>query len=129
MVDYEKQDFEDANRLVRERQFFKPRPKKTAEIIARLMARKGYGQQIAASELDDVWKNIATQNITIESWKNQTQVGNVRRGVLEVTVTTSALRQRLEFEKSELLQQLKQQLPHKNIKEIRFRIGNLDNNG
>lgn len=119
---WEERDFEDADHLVRKRQVFDRRPKSAKNLVTRLMARKGYNQQQSTNELSEAWDLVAA-----DQWRNQTQVGNIRRGILEVIVTTSALNQRLEFEKKRLLAELKKQLPQTNLKDIRFRIGNLIN--
>jgi hypothetical protein len=67
----------------------------------------------------------AWQQVTHKKYAGQTIVGNISRGVLEITVSNSMLNQRLEFEKKQLLADLKQQLPHTNLKNIRFRTGNV----
>ena len=118
---YEEQDFEHAQELVRKRQRYQRRPKKMADVIGRLMARKGYGQQQVSDQLSDAWQAVAS-----ESWRDQTRVGLVRRGVLEVFVASSTLNQRLEFEKQNLLTGLQQRLPQVKINDIRFRIGNVN---
>jgi hypothetical protein len=120
----DEQDFEDANRLVKRRQFFPRRPKKAADLIAQLLVRKGYGQVTAAGELAQTWHEV-----TSNRWRNQTQPGNIRRGVLEVVVANSALLQQLEFEKKNFLLSIQQHLPQNQIKEIRFRIGTITPNG
>lgn len=117
---YDEQDFDQATRLVKDRQFYQRRPKKVADLIAQLMARKGWGQATAADELQSVWHSIAAT-----SWSQQTQLGNVRKGVLEVIVANSALLQQLEFTKQNLVASLQQRLPQNKIKDIRFRIGNV----
>jgi hypothetical protein len=113
-------DFNQAEKLVRQRQRFRRRPKKSANLVAQLMARKGYGQQQAIRELDDVWSAIAA-----DTWRMQTRVGVIRGGILEVVFGNSVLNKRLEFDKKRLLAELQRQLPKNNIRDIRFRIGNL----
>lgn len=117
---YAEQDFSAADKFISERQTYQRRPKKAVDILTRLMARKGYGQQMAANELQELWNQLIPAD-----WQAQTGIGNLKQGVLEIIVTSPGLRQRLEFEKKQLLIQLQQQLPQNNIKEIRFRIGNL----
>ncbi len=116
----EELDFSQAEKLVRQRQRFHRRPKRSANLIAQLMARKGYGQQKTIRELDEVWSAIAA-----ESWRAQTRPGVIRGGVLEIVVENSVLNQRLEFEKKKILAELQRQLPKNKIRDIRFRIGNL----
>jgi hypothetical protein len=118
---YDEEDFENASRLVKNRQYFQRRPQRAADLIAKLMARKGYGQASAATELQNVW-----QSVTAEPWCRQTRPGNIRRGVLEVIVANSVLLQQLEFEKKNLLGLLQQKLPQNQINDIRFRIGNIN---
>lgn len=112
-------DFQQAQKLVRQRQYFRRGPKKSANLIAQLMARKGYAQQQLIRQLDEVWWAIAA-----ESWREQTRAGAIRGGVLEIVVGSSVLNQRLEFEKKRLLAELQSLLPKNNIRDIRFRIGN-----
>lgn len=118
-MNYDEQDFNNAEKLVRGRQFFSRRPKQMGNVVAQLMARKGYGQEKSNAELSTAW-----QNIVGERFKNQTSVGTIRRGVLEVIVGNSLLNQRLEFEKKRLLTELNNRLPQIKLKNIRFRIGN-----
>lgn len=121
MIDpYEELDFNQAARLVRNRQRFTRRPKKSADIVSQLMARKGYGQLAANNELQQVW-----QRMVADQWRGQTRAGLIRNGVLEVMVANSVLNQRLEFEKKSLLAKLQQKLPQAKIRDIRFRIGNV----
>jgi hypothetical protein len=53
-------------------------------------------------------------------------MGNVRRGVVEVTVSNSAALQELTFRKAELIARISAALPEQNICDIRFRVGMLD---
>jgi len=117
---YDDQDFDDAEKLVKGRQFYVRKPQKSANLIAQLMARKGYGQQKSANEIDETWNAIAA-----DAWREQTRVGTIRRGVLEIVVSTSVLNQRLEFDKKRLLTELNQRLPQIKLNDIRFRIGNI----
>jgi hypothetical protein len=117
---YEELDFRQAADLVKQRQRFTRRPRKSAEIVAQLMARKGYAQQSTTNELQETWKKVAPTACC-----DQTQAGQIRRGVLEVLVANSVLHHRLEFEKTTLLSELQKQLPNAKIRDIRFRIGNV----
>jgi hypothetical protein len=117
---YDEQDFDNAEKLVKGRQFFVRKPQKSANLIAQLMARKGYGQQKSANEIDETWNAIAA-----DAWREQTRIGTIRRGVLEIVVSTSVLNQRLEFDKKRLLTELNQRLPQIKLNDIRFRIGNI----
>jgi predicted nucleic acid-binding Zn ribbon protein len=117
--DWDEVDFDNAHQMVNQRRRYSRKPKKTANLLSQLMARKGYGQQKSTNEIQEVWEKIATP------LKDFTRTGAVRRGVLEIIVTSPAITQQLEFQKKQLLAELNRQLPQNKISEIRFRIGNV----
>lgn len=117
---YDEEDFDQASRLIKSRQRFLRKPKKAADLVAQLMARKGYNQSVARDELKMAWEAVADNR-----WSQQTQPGNIRQGVLEINVANSALLHQLEFTRQSLVAALQQRLPQNNIKDIRFRIGNV----
>ena len=82
------------------------------------MARKGFAQQESKNDLSKVWNTLVG-----ESLNKKTRVGLLKRNVLEVYVSSSAVNQQLTFQKSQLVKQLQKQLPKENIKDIRFKIG------
>ena len=108
---YDEQDFDQANDLVKSRQRFFRRPKRPADILGRLMARKGYAQTETANELEVTWNDIVGAK-----WKTETKVGTIRQGVLEVMVSSSVVNQQLGFKKKQLLSELQTRLPKNNIK-------------
>ncbi len=117
---YDELDFAQAQDLVKSRQRHFRRPKSAAQVLGHLMARKGYAQTESANELESVWNNIVEPK-----WKMKTKVGAIRRGVLEITVSNSNVNQHLEFAKRKLLTELQTQLPKYNLKDLRFRVGNV----
>ena len=117
---YEELDFNQANHLVKSRQRFFRKPKRPADILARLMARKGYSQTAKADELQQVWKKIVG-----DKWNSKTKVGLVKSGVLEIYVANSAVNQQLEFKKKKLLDALNKSNQKTKFKNIRFRVGNM----
>ena len=114
-------DFQQADELVNQRQRFQRRAKKASELINYLLARKGYIQTQSQTDLAESWRVAAGHK-----WQTKTRVGNFRRGVLEVVVENSAAHQQLEFIKKKLLTSIRTQLPQNNIRDIRFRIGNIN---
>ena len=82
------------------------------------MSRKGFAQQESTNDLAEVWKALVG-----ESLKDKTRIGLLKRNVLEVYVSSSAVNQQLTFQKAQLVKQLQKQLPKENIKDIRFKIG------
>jgi predicted nucleic acid-binding Zn ribbon protein len=94
-------------------------PRVLGEILSDLYALRGFAQLQASGELERAWNDAVG-----ETAQAATQVGRVRRGVLEVTVADSALLEELvAFRKSHLLAALQKQLPDAAIADIRFRIG------
>ena len=118
---YEEQDFNQASDLTNQRRRFRRRPKRPADILSQLMARKGYSQTKTNDELDEVWNSIVGQK-----WQTKTRVGNISRGVLEVFVSSSAVNQQLGFQKKKLIKELSQQMPKNKIKDIKFSLGSIE---
>ena len=117
---YDEQDFSQANDLVKRRQRFERRPKKAAQVLGQLMARKGYGQTESANQLEETWITVVG-----DQWKTKTKVGVIRGGVLEVLVANSAVNQQLDFKKKKILAELQNRLPKNNLKDLRFKVGNV----
>ena len=94
-------------------------PRALSDILGELFTVRGYGRLRALGALEEAW-NLAVG----EPHCRQTQVGELRRGVLSVTVTHSALLEELAaFRKPQLLQALRAGAPAMGIREIRFRVG------
>jgi predicted nucleic acid-binding Zn ribbon protein len=97
-------------------------PKPLAEILGELFAARGFGRLRALKELEDAW-NAAVG----EPGCRQTKVGEVRRGVLNVTVAHPTLLEELAaFQKPALLAALRRDAPGTVIHDIRFRVGPID---
>lgn len=118
---YDELDFNQATDLTNQRRRFKRRPKRPANILSQLMARKGYGQTKSTNELDEVWNAIVG-----EKWQSKTRVGNINRGTLEVFVSSPAVNQRLGFQKKKLIAELSQRVPQNKIKDIKFSLGSIE---
>ena len=93
-------------------------PRPVGDLLAQVVARKGYAQLRAASELADAWSQAVGEELA-----EQTRVGLIRRGVLDVLVANNLLMQELGFQKEQILIALQQQAPDANVKQIRFRVG------
>src|SRR3954470_12251891 len=100
-------------------------PKPLAEILGELFATRGYGRLRALKELEDAW-NAAIG----EPGCRQTRLGEVRRGVLNVTVAHPTLLEELAaFQKPALLAALRRDAPGTTIHDIRFRVGPIGPSG
>jgi len=98
-----------------------PGPKPIAEVLSRLMSRRGYAQIQAPEE----WKSIWCQTVGAKL-AAQSRVARVRGGLLEVLVRNSATLQELTFQKKAVLAYLQKTLPDNVIRDVRFRVGELD---
>ena len=93
-----------------------------SDILGELFATRGYGRLRGLKELEDAW-NAAVG----EPQCHQTRVGEVRRGVLNVTVAHSTLLEELAaYQKPQLLAALRQNAPGTTVHDIRFRVGPID---
>jgi predicted nucleic acid-binding Zn ribbon protein len=94
-------------------------PRALADILGELFAARGYGRSLARQELEDAWSAAVGEPLC-----RQTHLGEVRRGVLNVSVSHPALLEELAaFRKAELLTALRQGAPGTTIHDIRFRVG------
>jgi hypothetical protein len=97
-------------------------PKPLSDILGELFATRGFGRLRALKELEDAWNTAVG-----EPWCRQTRLGEVRRGVLNVTVAHPTLLEELvAFQKPTLLAALRQNAPGTLIHDIRFRVGPID---
>ena len=92
-------------------------PLAIGRVMARLMARTGYGREQGTSAVASVWQTVAP-----DALKKASQPGLVRRGVLEVFVSHSAHVQELGFHKRAIVKQLQELLPDAGITDIRCRL-------
>ena len=63
------------------RQRFGRAPKRMADILSRLIARKGYGRLQSTAIFEDAWRTAVGQLLA-----GQSRPGSVRRGTLEVLI-------------------------------------------
>src|SRR3954451_19090562 len=97
-------------------------PKPLSDILGELFATRGYGRLRGLKELEDAW-NAAVG----EPGCRQTRVGEVRRGVLNVTVAHPTLLEELSaFQKPTLRAVLRRHAPGTLIHDIRFRVCPID---
>ena len=90
-------------------------------MIADVMVRRGYTRSMTTSAYVEAW-----QSATDDVLSTASRPGNLRRGVLEVTVRNSAVLQELTFQKKKILKVLNKQITDQTIVDLRFRVGNID---
>jgi predicted nucleic acid-binding Zn ribbon protein len=94
-------------------------PRALSTILAELFTRKGYSRIRIAREVESIWNEAVGEP---GCW--QTQVGEVRHGVLDVTVAHPTLLEELKaFQKPALLSALRKHTSLMAIRDIRFRVG------
>jgi Dna[CI] antecedent, DciA len=90
-----------------------------SDILCELIAKRGYGRLLAREMLENAWNTAIGR-----TYYRQTQVGEIRRGVLNVTVAHSSLLEELAaFRKAMLLAALQSSDLGKEIRDIQFQVG------
>jgi predicted nucleic acid-binding Zn ribbon protein len=110
-----------AKRDREERRFYGRRPKKIADIVAQLIHQRGYGRLDTNEQLADAWRAAAGQKVAAAS-----RVSKLQRGKLEVWVGNSTMMQELGFQKQAILAELQRQLPEAKIRDLRFKVGQIN---
>ena len=94
-------------------------PKALGDVLSNLFAERGYGRLQAGGELEAAWARAVG-----ELGARQTEVGVIRRGILNITVAHPALLEELSsFQKPHILATLRREVPETPILDIRFRVG------
>ncbi|XZE54057.1 DUF721 domain-containing protein [Planctomycetaceae bacterium SH139] len=86
-------------------------------IVNQLMARRGYAQVEAASELQGSVLAVVSSHVA-----EAIRVGQVKRGVLMIYAKDSPTMQELTFQQRKLLKRLQADHPQANISDVRFRV-------
>jgi predicted nucleic acid-binding Zn ribbon protein len=95
-------------------------PKPIGDVLAELLARRGYARVRSAGACAEAWRAAAGERLAAS-----TRATGVRRGVLEVLVANSTLVQEISFEKQNLIRRLAELAPEEKIRDLRFRVGPL----
>jgi predicted nucleic acid-binding Zn ribbon protein len=95
-------------------------PKPIAELLSRLMTRRGYANVQTNFEWGEAWKQAAG---TLAA---RTRPGRLKNGVLEIVIQDSATMQELTFQKKQVLATLSQLVPQHKVKDLRLKIGPTD---
>ena len=100
------------------RRRYERRPQSSADLISKLIASRGFSQEIFNDELQQAWQNVVGSSFT-----GKTQATIVQRGALQVTVDSSPALQQLGFNKTKLLADIQTALPDAGIRSLKFRVG------
>jgi predicted nucleic acid-binding Zn ribbon protein len=104
----------------RRRRFEPPKgPEPLSEILSRVFTARGWGRKQDRLRLERAWLEAAGPEFA-----PHTRLNGLRRGVLEVEVTSPVLMQELaHFHKRKLLERLRERLPGTTLTDLRFRAG------
>jgi hypothetical protein len=92
-------------------------PQSIGRIVSRLLSRTGYDREQGSEQMLTAWQLAVPPALVGHS-----RPGLVRRGVLEVFVSHSAIVQELAFHKPAVVASLQTQLPEAGITDIRCRL-------
>ena len=95
----------------------KPRVRPIGSLVNQLMSRRGYAQVVANETLHEAIASILDEHL-----RSAFQVGNLRRGVLQVFASDSVTLQELNFRKRAILKHLQATVPENKVTDLRFRI-------
>jgi len=95
-------------------------PQHIGDVLAQLMARRGYARVQSADRCAEAWQQAAGTRLA-----KYTRATVVRRGVLEVLASSSTIVQEMGFEKAALVARLAELLPDEKIRDLKFRVGPL----
>ena len=98
-----------------------PPPKAMRDVLSQLLAKRGYAQVQTAANCDAAWREAVGQKLALD-----TRPGGVRRGVLEILVRNPSVSSELGFLKVKIVKTLTKLIPEQKIRDLRFRVGNLD---
>lgn len=98
-------------------------PEPLAESIARLIAQRGLARSKASEQLASIWREVAGDNL-----ESGTRVINLKRGVLNIAVSSAALLNELvSFHQADLLLKLQEEHPDLKVRGLKFRLqGRMD---
>ncbi|MCC7475321.1 MAG: DUF721 domain-containing protein [Pirellulales bacterium] len=96
------------------------KPRSIRDVVAQLIAARGYGRIQADADFAATWKGIVGEPLA-----QYTQPGRVRRGMLEVTAANSMTIQELTFQKTDILRKLQAELPEAKIRDLKIRVGSI----
>ena len=114
-------EFEQAVSDARRRQRSRRDPARIADVVSRLLARRGYAQVQHSIDCAQAWERIAGAKLVGNS-----RVGRLQRGVLEIAAKNSATLQELTFRKRKLLKQFQELIGAEQVCDLRFRVSEID---
>lgn len=104
------------------RRFYARQPKMVKDVMASVMSRHGYGRVLSMERYQEALRNTIGKSLA-----QHVCVVGLRRGRIEIVVANSAVMQELAFLEADLLKGLATAVPDETIRDLRFRIGTVEN--
>ena len=98
-------------------------PVRMSSIISEVLTRRGLGRVLDTQKLEAAWKTAVFAIPNGEMIFPMTAFGKLQAGRFEVMVGHTALLQELNFQKKELLEVLRRELPERKINDLRLKSG------
>lgn len=111
-------DFQQQAQWLAGRRIHRRKPKRVNQVISQLMARKGFNQVESLQQIQSIWESLLGGRL-----KGMSLATGIRGGKLIVVVKNAVVNQELSFNKSDLLQKIKNSPIGNRVTDIRFRIG------
>jgi len=97
-----------------------PAPQKISDVLSRLITQRGYARMQGATVEREIWAEAVGPQLAAMS-----RPGELKRGVLDVYVTSNILIQELGYQKLTLLAALQAKLPQHKITGMKFKVGSI----
>lgn len=102
----------------RTRPYDRSEPAQLGDVLSQLFALRGYGRSQANQQLEEIWKQVAGEEIAA-----QTKVANLKNGVLHIGVSNSALMSEIvAFHKVEFVRRIKSEHRQLKVRDIKFKL-------
>lgn len=96
-------------------------PQPLSFALSELIALRGFARVRSDDELRSAWKRVAGDELAAQARPMQ-----LARGVLTISVSSAPLLNELAaFQSADLLSRLKQQVPHLQVKSLKFRLNGM----
>ncbi len=103
------------------KQRYIPPPPRVAEIMSKLLTKRGYANVQQKSELEEVWNKAAGEMIS-----KHTRPGKISRGTWEIVVRNSSMLQEISFQQTQILRAVQQAAPNQKIQKLKFKVGPIE---
>lgn len=107
------------------KRFYARQPKAAKDVLASVIAKRGYAASKSATALQNAWRQVAQGVLAEEALAKMTQAKGLMRGKLEVLVANHVVMQEINFHRPALLAAIQEAQPDARISDLRFKVGRL----